>query len=124
MMMLGTIFCLSLIHSPLIIGSINAFGILWAGIIWMLAGLIAGGLVAIPFYFIVLSTQEQYSYNNEVAIRVTMFVVAGFTLAGLLVGAYQEYNKQANNRGAYLPENVVQLSYLVSEVMPNQSFNE
>ncbi|MFB2973780.1 hypothetical protein ACE1CD_32865 [Aerosakkonema sp. BLCC-F183] len=77
--------------SSLMLGSINAFAILGQGIVWMIAGLIAGVLVGIPFYFIALSSKNS---STETATKATMFVVASITLAGLLIGGYQEFDKQ------------------------------
>lgn len=79
--------------SSLMLASINAFAILWAAVVWMIAGLIAGVLVAIPFYFIALSSSKS-SDPQEAAQKATMFIIAALTLAGLLFGASQEFDKQ------------------------------
>ncbi len=82
--------------SYLILASINAFGILWAAVVWMFAGLIAGALVAIPIFFITLSTNQD-SNPEEAAGRVALFVVSAIALVGLLFGAYQEFDKQQSS---------------------------
>lgn len=97
-----------------ILGSINAFGIIWAGLVWMIAGFVAGILVAIPVAFLVLSINRDDYEPQDVVWRVALFVVSGLTLAGLLAGAYQEYQKQGQSSSAvFLHEGNFQQSHLV-----------
>ena len=74
-----------------LLATLNAFGILWSSFLWGIAGVGAGILVAAPVYFIVWSLNRN---DQEEAIRVTVFVVAGVVLIAILSGGYFEYEKQ------------------------------
>ncbi|MFB2879053.1 hypothetical protein [Floridanema aerugineum] len=122
-MTFGTIFCLNLISSPLILGSLNAFGILWSGILWMIAGFIAGVLAAIPICAIVLSSSNfSEQQAQERVIRTAAFVVGVITLIGLLFGASQEYDKQQQSR--YRSDIFILPRYQISKVMPIEFRNK
>ncbi|AUT03028.1 hypothetical protein CLI64_22910 [Nostoc sp. CENA543] len=82
----------------LLFATINAFGILWAGFMWGIAGICAGILVALPVFVLVISLTND---NGDTAFRVTAFVVAGVVLMGILIGGVFEYEKQLKEQNKY-----------------------
>ncbi|GAB1545519.1 hypothetical protein NUACC21_81950 [Scytonema sp. NUACC21] len=80
--------------------TINAFGILWAAIQWGIAGVCAALLVLLPVFIISVSL----SNSDNIAQRITAFVVSGIILIAILIGGHIEYDKQLKeqNKSSHL----------------------
>lgn len=73
-----------------ILATFNAFAILGSCFVWAAAGVGAALLVAAPVHLIFVAL----SNDQEVAGRVTLFVVAGVVLIAILSGAFYEFQDQ------------------------------
>jgi hypothetical protein len=79
--------------------SINIFGVIWAGFLGMLAGIIGGVLVAIPIYFLVLSSVNRHDCEpHEEALRVVFRVVSLIVLGGFIFSALNELGIQEKSQ--------------------------